>query len=540
MILVRSNMYCHFANQASGRVSSNTISFAIALKQVPTSLTAALFAIGVVGSWNETARAGQGYQFRGAQAPQVKPLPLVNQLTQKLSLLEEQFRRRSIRVTLSSALEQSLLSNPELAQSYSQIQQSQWNLIAVRRQWYPTISASAVGPAGGVWGYQGSQTVNSISTFGNSSTEIRTENRDVFAPALTLGWTFFDPSRGPDINAASDNLRSQELLFNVSARNLVLQTQLAYFALQEQLQLVKSYEQILQATTQQVRQTEALFNSGNASIADVEQIRTQQLQTLSLVISSYLGVIDGSASLAKAMALSPGQLVLPEDNLDQYGQWVVTLNETIQQAQALREEIQSSLAQASSAKWRASSLFNRYWPRFSLAANGTYVDTNSRSGLNNSSNLDFLQSSAWTGGVGIGFNWVIFDGGIAAAQAMANKAASRELSDQAALQRLQVSAEVEQSYASYETSRISLLSSREQAVSARKAAEAIRERYNVGYADTTSVVQTLNQAISAANSYAKSQREYNSAVARLYRSSAQWPDKTQSLRDRRVLELKSR
>ena len=398
-------------------MSSNTISLAIALKQVPTSLTAALFAIGVVGSWNEAARAGQVYQFRGAQAPQVKPLPLVNQLTQKLSLLQDQFRRRSIRVTLSSALEQSLLSNPELAQSYSQIQQSQWNLIAVRRQWYPTISASAVGPAGGVWGYQGSQTVNSISTFGNSSTEIRTENRDVFAPALTLGWTFFDPSRGPDINAASDNLRSQELLFNVSARNLVLQTQLAYFTLQEQLQLVKSYEQILQATTQQVRQTEALFNSGNASIADVEQIRTQQFQTLSLVISSYLGVIDGSASLAKAMALPPGQLVLPEDNLDQYGQWVVTLNETIQQAQALREEIQSSLAQASSAKWRASSLFNRYWPRFSLAANGTYVDTNSRSGLNSSSNLDFLQSSAWTGGVGIGFNWAIFDGGIAAAQA---------------------------------------------------------------------------------------------------------------------------
>jgi len=531
---------CHRAKQAKGSMPHNAIKFAIVLQQLPTWLAAAVLTIAAAGSCNGTARAEQGYQFRGVQAPRVKPLPLVNQLTQKLSELQELFRRRSIRAPLSSALEQSLLNNPELAQAYAQIQQSQWNLIAVRRQWYPTISATAAGPAGGIWGYQGSRSVDSLTSNGNSSTETRTENRTAFAPALSLGWTFFDPSRGPDINAASENLRSQELLFNVSARNLVLQTQLAYFTLQEQLQLIKSYEQILQATTQQVKQTEALFNSGNSSIADVEQIKTQQFQTLSLVISSYLGVIEGSASLAKAMALQPGQLVLPEDNLDQYGQWDVTLNTTIQQAQDLREEIQSSLAQASSAKWRASALFNRYWPRFALAANGTYVDLYSRSGLNGSSNLNFLQSSSWSGGVGIGFNWAIFDGGIAAAQAMANKAAARELSDQAAVQRLQVSEEVEQSYASYETSRLSLLSSREQAVSARKAAEAVRERFNVGYADTTSVVQTLNQAISAANAYARSQREYNSAVARLYRSSAQWPDKTQSLRDRRVLELQRR
>ena len=513
---------------------------AATLQRVPVWLGAALLAVGAFGTVNEAAPAKEGYKFRGVQAPQVKSLPLVNELTQKLLLLQEDFRKRSNRVPLSSAIEQSLLNNPELSKAYAQIQQVQWNLIAVRRQWYPTISASAAGPAGGLWGYEASRTGTSFTTNGNNTTETRTENRAVFAPSLSLSWTFFDPSRGPEINAASENLRSQELLFNVSARNLVLQTQLSYFALQEQLQLVKAYEQILQATTEQVKQTEALFNTGNASIADVEQIRTQQFQTLSLVISSYLGVIDGSASLAKAMALPTGRLALPEDNLNQYGQWTETLNATIQQAQALREEIQSSLAQASSAKWRASALFNRYWPRFALAANGVYLDVNSRSGLTGSWNLDSLQSSAWNGGVGIGFNWAIFDGGIAAAQAMANKAVARELSDQAAVQRLQVSEEVEQSYGSYETSRLSLLSSREQAASARKAAVAIRERFNVGYADTTSVVQTLNQAINAANAYARSQREYNSAVARLYRSSAQWPDKTQSLRDRRVLELQRR
>ena len=471
---------------------------------------------------------------------------MAGELQQKLSQLREQLRSRSIETTLVAAIEQSLLNNPELAQSYSQIQQSQWNLIAVRRQWYPTLSAASIGPSGALWGYGGGSTRSTSTTSSTGSTvatrvnQYSYQNQDQLAVQLSLAWTFFDPSRGPQINAASENLRSQELLFNVSARNLVLRTQLAYFNLQEQQQLIVAYEEILAATTSQVQQTEAAFNIGNASISDVEQIRTQQYETLTLLIKTYLGLIDAASSLAATIALPPGQLALPADQLESFGQWDLPLNASIQQAQALREEIRSSLAQANSANWQASSLFNSYWPRFALAANGAYTDLNRRQGPVGASDQGYLQSSSWDGSVGVGFNWSIFDGGIAAAQAQASKAAARQYSDQAALQRLQITQEVEQSYASYDTSRLALASSREQAKSARQAAIAIHERYDVGYADMTSVVQTLNQAIAAANAYSLSQREYNSAVASLYRASAQWPDNTLELRDRRAGQLKRR
>jgi outer membrane protein TolC len=487
------------------------------------------------------APATNGYSFRGVRAPQVKTSALVGELEQKLRQLRQQWTERSTRVTLSAAIEQSLLHNPELAQAYSQIQQGQWNLIAVRRQWYPTLSALSSGPAGSLWGYRGASRSDTTTTSaGTVNSNIRT-NQNGIVPILSLGWTFFDPSRGPQINAASESLRSQELLFNVSARNLVLQTQLAYFNLQEQEQLISSYEEIFAATTTQVRQAEALFNVGNASLADVEQIRTQQYQTLSLLIATYLAVIDASASLARAIALPPGQLALPQDQLNLYGEWNLTLDDTIQQAQGLREEIQSSLAQATSASWRASALLNRYWPRFSLLANGSYAynDTNIRNRQSGFSQSE-VRSSSWDGAVGLGFNWTLFDGGIAAAEAQASRALQRQFGDQAAVQRLQISQEVEQSYATYQTSQLALLSSREQAESARKAAVAVRERFNVGYADTTSVVQTLNQAITAANAYARSQREYNSAVASLYRASAQWPGNTLTLLDQSVNQLMQR
>lgn len=58
--------------------------------------------------------------------------------------------------------------------------------------------------------------------------------------SLNLNWTFFNPSRGPNTNAAGESLRQQQLLFDVSARNLVLQIQQAYFNLQEQQLLIQS------------------------------------------------------------------------------------------------------------------------------------------------------------------------------------------------------------------------------------------------------------------------------------------------------------
>lgn len=486
--------------------------------------------------------AANGYSFRGVQAPQVKASSVAGELELKLRQLQQQWGERSVRMNLPSALEQSLLGNPELAQSYSQIQQSQWNLIAVRRQWYPSLSVSSSGPAGGLWGYRGTSTSNSITTSTATIDTNLTTKQNGIVPVLSLGWTFFDPSRGPQINAASESLRSQELLFNVAARNLVLQTQLAYFNLQEQQQLIGSYEEILAATSTQAKEAESLFNVGNASSADVEQIRTQLYQTLSLLIATYQGAIDASALLARSMALPPGKLVLPQDQLDLYGQWDLPLGATIQQAQILREEIQSSLAQATSANWRASALLNRYSPRLALLANGSYAynDIDRRSDQDGISINQGTRSSGWDGAVGLGFNWTLFDGGIAAAEAEASRAQERLFSDQAAVQRLQISQEVEQSYASYQASQLALVSSREQAESARKAAAAVRERFNVGYSDTTSVVQTLNQAISAANAYARSQRQYNSAVANLYRASAQWPENTLILRDQRVNTLKQR
>jgi len=482
----------------------------------------AVLALVLAGPVLSPAAQCQPYRLGNVAAPQLPADRQVRELQRQLDGLHQTLRKRARLTGLQEAVEQSLLNNPVLAQSYSQIQAQQWNLIAVRRQWYPQLSAAAAGS--NLFGYRGntSKSVNSNAPLFIPSTSFA--NGVEASPAMQLSWTFFNPSRGASINASSESLRAQQLLFDVAARDLVLETQLAYFALQEQQQLIKDYELILDSTTQQVERTEALFNAGSAAISDVEQIRTQQLQNLGTLINTYRNLVDAAARLAQTMALPAGELVLPKDKLSLVGRWTLPESETLQQAERMREEIQASLALSSSSSWQAKSLIYNYWPRFSTNASGSFLNTNSTDGYPGSAATLNSQGAQWNGAVGLGFSWSIFDGGINAAQAEQSKAQARQYADQAAVQRLAVAREVERTYANYQTSVIALDSTKRQLQSAQIALEAVRQRFNIGYSDMTSVVQTYNQSIQAASAYAQSIREFNGAVASLYRYSARWPD----------------
>ena len=474
------------------------------------------------------------YKIEGFSAPQVRPQALTAELEAQLRGLQGEIDARSKSFTLSQALEMGLLNSPQLAATYAEIQGQQWNLVAVRRQWYPTLSASSEPFV------PGRRFGSSNSTFRDGAQVDDNSATTATNIGLTVGWTFFDPSRGSSINAASENLKRQQLLFDVSARNLVLEIQQVYYSLQEQRLLIEAYADILKATTRQVQTTEAQFNNGLINIADVEQIRTQQFATLSTLINAYRQFIDASSRLAQVIAMPPGALVTPSDGLQALGDWPEALQPTIEQALNLREEIKASLAEAASARWSATALFNTYWPRFSLGANGQYGN------INNDQTQSSQQGNVttntritnWSGGFGLGFTWQFFDGGINAAQAEVQKALGRRASDQAALDRLIVTREVEQAYTAYKTSQLAMKSSEAQVTSARAAAVAVRARFEVGVSDMSSLVVALNQAINAANNYASSVKDYNSSVAALFRSSARWPASTQPLLNQRVSSLR--
>ena len=464
------------------------------------------------------AQVSQDFRIGGKIPPKLHPNPLASELLIQLRNIKRDIELKTKSSTLNDAIETALLNSPDLAVAYAQIQNSQWDLIAVRRQWYPTFNASSLSIPG--------QTSKTTSAYGRETkNNTISDNTTAFVATVNLGWTFFDLSRGPNINSASENLRRQQLLFDVSARNLVLRVQETYFLIQEFQRLVSAYEEIQAHTGRQVEIAEAQYNIGLISIADVEQIRTQQYSNLNILINTYNRVIESGAQLAEAMAMPPGTIVLPADPIAKVGSWSEPLSETIAQALRLREEIQASLAAADSANWKATSLFNTYWPKFNLGANGIITSANNTNGPSGLASHK-KTSLEWNGGAGLGFTWQLFDGGINSANAQASQARARQFNQQAAVDRLTITREVEQAYSTYQTSQLALLATNAQTQAARKAVVAVQARYDAGLTDMASVIQTLRQATEAANANATATRSHNSSVARLYRTSARWPDGT--------------
>jgi outer membrane protein TolC len=116
-----------------------------------------------------------------------------------------------------------LARNPLLAQGYAEIEAAQWQTIAIRREWVPTILGKNDSP--GLVGIETTRSNNEIFYGRYLLTEVQ------------LQWTFFDPSRTPRTKASLASLQASRLLFDISARNLILNIQQSYAELQKQRDL---------------------------------------------------------------------------------------------------------------------------------------------------------------------------------------------------------------------------------------------------------------------------------------------------------------
>ena len=141
------------------------------------------------------AALAEPQRIRTFRPPQLQSRPLAGQLQRKVDELRQKLNSRARRVGLQEAVEQSLLHNPVLAQSYSQIQQQQWSLIAVRRQWYPKLQAGSAGA--NLFGYRGNTTQYLNSDQAGFQPNTTYFNLVEIGPAMQLSWTFFDPTRSP-------------------------------------------------------------------------------------------------------------------------------------------------------------------------------------------------------------------------------------------------------------------------------------------------------------------------------------------------------
>lgn len=460
-------------------------------------------------------------------------------LVKELARLEAQITEAAKPVSLDEAIATGIRSNPELLQTFSSIQQYEWQLIAAQRQWYPTLQLNNGTPFAGIQWTSFTQNYNSTSptappVYSNSSVW------SAFQPGVTFSWNAIDPTRQPNINAANESLKQQKLLFEVSARNLILDIQQSYYAIQSSKQLIDSFRKIYEINESQLAMLKAQRSIGMATVLDVEASRSQLFLQLNQLVGYTRAYIEQTASLAEVMALPEGILATPSEPATLRGDWVMSLQKTINQAKRQREEILASLAAAEAARWSGVAAIRSYLPVFQLVATSSLVANNgtqkySNAGISSETDTNLRNANA---AIGLGFTWSIFDGGIQAANAQASKAQARLQGAQAASTELQAIQEVRSSYAQLVTGRIALSSAKQAYRSAELAQQASTARFKVGVSDITSVVQTIQQLSEAAQQVSEATLSYNTALAQLYRYSATWPPQSQTEVRQRLQQLR--
>tara|TARA_Y100001933_G_scaffold203633_1_gene205777 strand:- start:1258 stop:2883 length:1626 start_codon:yes stop_codon:yes gene_type:complete len=466
-----------------------------------------------------------------------------DRLLSRLNTMQREVDQSARKLSLEEAIAIGIRNNPDLVSAFRSIQNYEWQLIAAQRQWYPTLEISSGDPTIGLdvytyaYRYYNDPDRTSVSGTPNETEDAVTSTSEYqntwnLQPTASISWNFIDLTRQPDINAASKALRQQKLLFEVSARELILDIQSSYFALQSISQLIDDYRKIYDINRRLLETNRRRYEIRLVSKLDVAQSQTQLYNQLNQLLGYTKQFIEESAMLAKRLGLPPDVLALPDEKANLYRDWAMTLPQTIERALESREEILASLAAAEEARWEGISKMNSYWPVFSLYAEGGVVMEsgviNGTPGLDNS--LDEQLFTTWDGAVGVGFEWA-WDGGIDAATARADYAEEQIERSKARMNRLEAVQQVRSSYGQYQTSLVAVDSARLAYQSAQVAQEAARARYAIGLGDITTIVQTIDQLGTASISLSDSILSYNNAVAQLYRYSATWPgDSNQLLR----------
>lgn len=498
-------------------------------------------------------------QFQTAfnQAPRLsqEPLPQLLQemsaaaasagstLTTQLLAIQSGLKGTIRRLSLEDAVKTSLAASPQLAISYRSIQQQQWQLIAARRDWYPNLSLSARP----LWGYQFDTTIANyqpyippfkmpITTWQGSYTTASQVN-----PTSTLSWTFLKPQRASAINAQLELLKQQRYLYAVSARSLILQVQQNYYMLQSLKELIRAFVSLSMTNLEEVKVMEERFPARLVTVSDLEQSRSQALNQMYQLIEYVNQYQATSASLANLLGLSDATLLDPSDGFGALQQWPLSLEQSMEQGQTLREEVKANLAAAQSYSWDAKALIQQYLPNLFVFASGSI---NQGSGTFSGDLSGVTQGPAngsiWnpSSSIGIGLSWQLFDGGIYAAQSSARKALAQQQRDQAQQTRLDIAQQIKTAYAAYRNQRMAIDNSSQAVQSALKAQAAAQARYRVGIGDITTLVQATGLYGNALFNLANAQMNYYAALASLYRYSAIWPPGTEALLEDRSLQLR--
>ena len=466
----------------------------------------------------------------------------------KLKEMMDDFEKRSKPYDLEEAINFAIANNPSIQAAYRSVQSKQWSAISDKRLWWPT--ASGAGPYGDTtivptWPTLG-QRYSSLKERSYSGNSKQTAGNytvlDAFTPAIQARWTFFDMARGAQINGSTEAAKAEELVFNMTVRDTVLNVQQNYYALYSILKHLKGLEIDYKLNCEQLQEAEERYVQEPSLLNQnaVAQSKSTLYSHLQQLVKVKIKLLENAATLSQAMGLPVGTLIQPADSFEMRatGSWPLSLMETIEHALAHREEIKTALTIAKSQNYLATSLNYSYIPKLSLYG---YADFTSQDGIYGAADTSKKTNKSWAWGpsanIGLMLSWT-FDGTVADAKSRSLRYAAKQSEAKVKAAQDMVESQTATTYAQYTMAKMSLDTSQAALANAKQARKTSKLLYKQGRIDATAYATTSNSLSQASEDYSKAIFDYNNSLAKLYRYTSIWPSGISKKLDEAVQILK--
>ena len=434
---------------------------------------------------------------------------LSNELLAKLKIYQTTLISGSKKFSLEETLILCFQNNPNLKYYKTNVESKYYQLYASKLLWMPTISVyNSQTPS---FGRYSSKTVSTTDTSNSTSKS----QYNVITPGVQLTWNFLMPTRSPYINFNLKQLESSQYIYLTAVRNQLLSAQSAYYQVQADYELIKQYTKIYNIELKQITLMQERYNDKVLDLGSLGQTKAQLYLTLSQLIAYYNQYFVSVANLANVVGLDEKTIIIPSSELTQQGTWNLSLNDSINNALAFREEIKNYLSLAEASGFNSEYYLRSYLPVLALYGSTYY------SKLSGEIHNIYGNASTTSSTIGLNLTWTPFDGGINYQLSKSELALGKGYRSQAELERDLVIQQVRSTYSQFVSSQSNLEATRRAYEASKIGQEVSTVRFNYGVGDITTIVQSLQLLSQAASAFVQAKLDYNNSVASLYRYTSQ-------------------
>ena len=439
-------------------------------------------------------------------------LPLAAPPSLALPDAPSQVRIHELRpLTLEESLQLAEVNSPQLKAAASRVDQAKSGLRAAIAAWYPTVDLSASGLPEYFksYSYRNPDFVTNNETYGR---QWRVNG------SLQVSWDLINPARVPQIAAARDRFERAGDSYLIALRDLRLEVQTAYFALQQADEGVRIGQDSVKASLVSYRDARARFNAGVNTKLDVLEAETQLARDRNILTTNRRDQETQRRNLARVLGLPQDVTPTAATPARPLGLWEPTLQESIVAAYNYSEELDQLILDISINNSQANASLAAVQPVLRFVNSTSASRTEGQNGQTSRSDIDM---GDFTYGVqnstALTASWRLFDGGRARAEYRRSKQAAEESRLNFARTRDQIRLQVERSFLGLRAAIQNIDTTATEVLSSQESLRLSQLRVQAGVGVQREVVNSQRDLTQAELKYARALNDYNTNLVTLQR-----------------------